>query len=128
MSKDIGKEIIEGIANLAGRDLTDDEKNDALLWYKNVDLAHFYQGFPQEWKLFKEMLMDYVKQFRETWERAMDADPGSVGDLRIMHAQVFGARKVINSFIEDVESSPIKMRDIPDLVKSNAEQIREIQE
>ena len=122
------EQIIKGLESLVKKELTDDEKDSVVCWQKFHELAHFVQGFPQDWLNFKEMLVSYLDDLHEQWMRLTSTAPGSTGELAVMHAQVYGARRVINSFIEDVETAPEKIRDIPEIIRENAEQLRNLQE
>jgi hypothetical protein len=118
------EQMVTALEATIGRELTDDEKSGIAVWSKSFDLAHFIEGFPQEWQVFKEMLISYLGDLKSQWDRLEDTDPANVGNLEVMHAQVYGANKVIGSFIRDVENAPNLMREVPEVVTQNAGQLR----
>ena len=118
------EQMVTALEGIVKQPLTDEEKAGLEVWSKSFDLAHFIEGFPQEWKLFKEMLESYLGDFRGQWERAGTTDPSTVGDLDVIQAQLYGANKVISSFIYDVEHSPERIREVPDVVAEHAGELR----
>jgi hypothetical protein len=106
------------------RDLSDDEKSGLEIWSKSFELAHFIEGFPNEWKMFKGMLESYLADRKQQWDDLKDTDPKDIGNLEVMHAQFYGANQVISRFIRDVENAPHLMRQVPEVVAENAGQLR----
>ena len=120
------EQMTAALEEITGRKLEDEEVSGLEIWNKSFDLAHFIEGFPQQWSLFKEMLESYLKDFEEQWENIKGRDPASCGDLSVIHAQVYGANRVVRAFIQDVENSPERMREVPEIVKQNAAQLRSV--
>ena len=118
------EQMVTALELTVKRPLTDEERSGIEVWSKSFDLAHFIEGFPQEWKVFKEMLESYLGDFREQWKRAAETDPATVGNLDVMQAQLYGATKVIGSFIYDVEHSPERIREVPEVVSEHAGELR----
>ena len=120
------EQMSAALEEIIGRKLEDEEISGLEIWSKSFDLAHFIEGFPQQWGIFKEMLESYLKDFEEQWEKVKKTDPAVCGDLAIIHAQVYGANRVVQAFIQDVENSPERMREVPEIVKQNATQLRSV--
>jgi hypothetical protein len=120
------EQMSAALEEIIGRKLQDEEISGIEIWSKSFDLAHFIEGFPQQWSLFKEMLQAYLKDFEEQWDGVKGKDPKDCGDLAVIHAQVYGANRVVRAFIEDVESSPERMREVPEIVKQNASALRSV--
>ena len=120
------EQMVAALEEIIGRKLADEETSGLEVWSKSFDLAHFIEGFPQQWSLFKEMLESYLKDFEEQWDGVKGKDPATCGDLGIIHAQVYGANSVVRAFIQDVENSPERMREVPEIVKQNAAQLRSV--
>jgi hypothetical protein len=118
------EQMVTALEVTVGRPLTDEERAGIEVWSKSFDLAHFIEGFPQEWKIFKEMLESYLGDFHGQWVRAGETDPANVGDLSVIQAQLYGANKVISSFIFDVEHAPERIREVPDVVAQHAGELR----
>ena len=116
--------MISALESDLSRELTDEEKSGIEVWSKSFELAHFIEGFPLEWSLFKEMLCSYLSDFKDQWDSLRAQDPSKVGNLDVMHAQFYGANKIVESFIRDVESAPLAIREIPEIVKQNAGRLR----
>jgi len=120
------EQMTAALEEITGRKLEDEEVTGLEIWHKSFDLAHFIEGFPQQWSLFKEMLESYLKDFEEQWENIKGRDPASCGDLSVIHAQVYGANRVVRAFIQDVENSPERMREVPEIVKQHASALRSV--
>jgi hypothetical protein len=118
------EQMVTALEVIAKRELTDDEKLGLEVWSKAHDLAHFFQGFPLEWKLFREMLEGYLKDFKDQWELAGVSNPSNVGNLEVVQAQLYGASKVVSAFIYDVEHAPERIREVPDIVAEHAGELR----
>jgi hypothetical protein len=120
------EQMVTALEVTINRPLTDEERSGIEVWSKSFDLAHFIEGFPQEWKLFKEMLQSYLSDFRGQWERAGATDPATIGDLKVIQAQLYGAEKVISAFVFDVEHSPDRIREVPEVVAEHAGELRSL--
>jgi hypothetical protein len=118
------EQMVSALEVTVKRPLTDEERSGIEVWSKSFDLAHFIEGFPQEWKLFKEMLESYLGDFNGQWIRAGVSDPATVGELNVIQAQLYGANKVISSFIFDVEHAPDRIREVPEVVQQHAGELR----
>jgi hypothetical protein len=120
------EQMVAALETELKRDLTDEEVAGIEVWSKSFELAHFISGFPQEWKLFKEMLESYRADFKAQWERVGETDPEHVGSLDVLHAQLYAANKLVSSFIRDVEAAPQNIREVPEVVAQNAGRLRAI--
>lgn len=118
------EEVVAGLESVFKRPLTEDEKDSVLVWYKCKDLAHFVEGFPQEWQLLKEMFERQLTDFREQWISAIDRAPGNFDvSFDVMHAQVYAATSVINSIIQGTEMAGTLAKQVPEIVKEGASQL-----
>lgn len=100
-----------------GRDLTEEEENGILIWQKCRDMAHFVEGFPQEWDVFKQILQGHLASFELQWKRLMQQEPGKIGNLEVEQAKVYGACSIVSAFIQEVESAPILAKEVPESIK-----------
>ena len=124
MPTEKSEKMVRALEDVVARPLTDEESASVEIWSKAHDLEHFVTGFPQEWERFKEMLLSYLSDFEEQWDDLKGRDPRGCGDLAVQHAQLYGANKVVRTFIQDVEAAPERIREVPEIVKQNASQLR----
>lgn len=116
--------VIAALKDIYHRDLTEEEENGVQIWTKCREIAHFVESYPLEWKIFREMLESYLDDFRQQWDEAQDRDPAKVGNLEVMHAQVYGAKHVITAFIRDVQNAPNLAKEVPETVKEGYRQMK----
>src|SRR5262249_36339333 len=107
-----------------GRELTDEEKNDVIVWEKCRDLSHFVEGFPHEWKLMREMLLSQVIDVRNQWNSLLMKSPSPELNIEIMHAKANGACEAISNFIASVDNAPDLAREVPSIIKNSIEVLR----
>jgi hypothetical protein len=120
------EQMVVALEGIVKKPLTDEEKAGLEVWSKSFDLAHFIEGFPQEWKLFKEMLESYLGDFEDQWKRAGKTNPSSpeIANLDVLQAQLYGASHVVSAFIYDVEHAPDRIREVPEVVQEHAGELR----
>jgi len=118
------EDLIANVGVTLGRPLTDEETNQIIVWEKCRDLSHFVEGFPNEWKLMKEMAYTSIKDVQAQWNEFLLRDPSPDVDIKVAHAKAVGACNAIANFVASVENAPQLAREVPEVLKTSIEVMR----
>lgn len=118
------EQVIAALKGLFNRDLTDEEIDSVAIWDKCRDMQAFVENFPNEWKTFKDTLRSYANDYTDKWESLKRTHPDSAGDITGIHAQAYAVTRLVDSFIEDIESAPRRAAQVPEIVREGFQQMQ----
>lgn len=125
MPVSVTDQMILGLESVFGRKLTDEERDQVIVWQKCRDAAHFVECFPAEWKMFKGMLSEHIEEARQRWADLLHVAPNKLpAEIALLHAHSNGIFETFTNFIDTVEAAPEMAKQVPDAVKEGVSQMR----
>lgn len=104
--------LADGIEMVGGIPLTDEERQQVLLWEKGRALKSIVGLFG--WDVILEMLRSYPESSMEKLKRI---DPAQKDEVLAEHAVMYAANRIYVAFVEDAQNAVEAAEHPPDVVK-----------